>query len=77
MLEHPEFKAMYQALVDKANEGMDPWSTIKKFKLLPDVLSPENGMLTPTLKVKRRNIHDQFADEIEALYGRGEPITAA
>ncbi len=68
LLEHPKVVARFQELVDRANVGMDPWSTIKKFKLVPAHLTPENGMLTPTLKVKRSLVYTTFADEIAALY---------
>ncbi len=68
LLEHPKIVAHFQEIVDKANVGMDPWSTIKKFKLVPAHLTPENGLLTPTLKVKRSRVYETFADEIAALY---------
>ncbi len=68
LLEHPKVVARFQELVDRANMGMDPWSTIKKFKLVPAHLTPENGMLTPTLKVKRSLVYATFADEIASMY---------
>ncbi len=40
----------------------------KKMVLLPEAFTPENGILTPTLKLKRRKVHDHFGDMIEALY---------
>ena len=72
LIEHPVVRRRYQELVDKANRGMDPWSTIKRFALIPAHLTVENGLLTPTLKVKRRPVHERFAGEIEALYAEAE-----
>jgi long-chain acyl-CoA synthetase len=69
---HPAVHERYQRLVDAANEGMDPWSTIKRFTLVADHLSVENGMLTPTMKVKRARIHERYADRIKALYPHGD-----
>jgi long-chain acyl-CoA synthetase len=40
----------------------------RKFILVNDEWTPENGILTPTLKLKRRIILDKYEDEIEALY---------
>ncbi|PEN14027.1 AMP-dependent synthetase [Longibacter salinarum] len=59
---------VFQELVDDANEGMDHWSTVKRFALIPDELTVDSGLLTPTLKVKRPKIRDAYADEIDALY---------
>jgi long-chain acyl-CoA synthetase len=41
---------------------------IKKFAILPREFSLEEGEVTPTLKLRRRVIHDHFAAEIEKLY---------
>ncbi|MDX1546446.1 MAG: long-chain fatty acid--CoA ligase [Rhodothermales bacterium] len=68
LLREPQVVARYEALVDRANEGMEPWSTIKRFVLVPDHLTVENEMLTPTLKVKRPKVRERFAKHIEALY---------
>lgn len=68
LLRHPRIIAQYQKLVDQANEGMDHWSTIKRFALIADSLSIENGLLTPTLKVKRSKVQRAFERELEALY---------
>lgn len=68
LIEQPEVIELYQTLVHKANEGMDHWSTVKRFVLVPDALTVESGLLTPTMKVKRSNIRSEFGTEIEALY---------
>jgi len=41
---------------------------VKRFALIPDELTVESELLTPTLKVKRPNVRKTYADEIEALY---------
>ncbi len=68
LLQDPQIVAKYQALVDAANEGMDPWSTIKRFVLISGHLTVENGLLTPTLKVKRSQVRRAYENEIDALY---------
>jgi long-chain acyl-CoA synthetase len=40
----------------------------KKFALLPEELTEENGFLTPSLKVKRRVVDERFDDLIDDLY---------
>lgn len=58
----------FQGLVDEANEGMDHWTTIKRFSLIPEEISIDSGLLTPTLKVKRSKVHQRYDEEIDALY---------
>jgi len=76
LLDEPEIVEAFQELVDKANEGMDHWSTVKRFALIPDELTVESELLTPTLKVKRPMIQKTYAEEIEALY-ENDPATAS
>jgi long-chain acyl-CoA synthetase len=68
LLDEPEIIELFQSLVDKANEGMDHWSTVKRFALIPDELTIDSGLLTPTLKIKRPKIREAYEDEIDALY---------
>jgi long-chain acyl-CoA synthetase len=62
----------FQKLVVKANQGMDYWISIKRFRLVPDHVSVENGLLTPTLKIKRALVRDRFANEIAGMYEDAE-----
>jgi long-chain acyl-CoA synthetase len=44
------------------------YETPKKFALLPEELTEENGFLTPSLKVKRRLVEERFRELIDRLY---------
>src|SRR5690606_20741847 len=68
LLSHPVIVNRYRELVEEANTGMDPWSRIKRFRIIPTQLTPESGLLTPTMKVRRSRIREEFADEIESMY---------
>ena len=57
-----------QELVDNVNRERVRVEQIKRFAILPRDFSQEEGELTPTLKLRRRVVHDHFADEIEKLY---------
>jgi long-chain acyl-CoA synthetase len=57
-----------QGDVDRLNEGLNRWETIKKFAILPRDLSEEAGELTASLKVKRKAVEEHFGDLIEAMY---------
>ena len=62
----------FQRLVDEANRGMDPWSQIQRFTLVPEEISVENGLLTPSMKVKRSKVEQQYRGEIDHLYDLAE-----
>jgi long-chain acyl-CoA synthetase len=59
---------LVQEIVDEANRERVSVEQIKKFTIVPREFSQEEGEVTPTLKLKRRVIHDHFAAEIEKLY---------
>jgi long-chain acyl-CoA synthetase len=61
-------EAEVQRGVDAANEQMARVEQIKKFKVLLDDWQPGGDELTPTMKLKRKPIHEKYAEEIEALY---------
>jgi len=65
---HPTVKELIQAEVDRVNADLPPWEQVKKFALVQRPWSIETGELTPTLKIKRRVIHEKHADAIQKLY---------
>jgi long-chain acyl-CoA synthetase len=59
---------LVQELVDEVNRDRVRVEQIKRFAILPRDFSQEEGELTPTLKLRRKVVHEHFADEIERLY---------
>ncbi|ARN71013.1 MULTISPECIES: AMP-dependent synthetase/ligase [Nonlabens] len=59
----------YQREVDHYNEQFGKWERIKRFELTPEVWSIDNEQLTPTLKLKRRNIKARYQDLYDKIYG--------
>jgi long-subunit acyl-CoA synthetase (AMP-forming) len=60
------------AKVQEVNKKLARVEQVKKIRILPRPLSIESGELTPTLKVKRNKVAENFAADIEAMYA-GEP----
>ena len=56
------------AIVEDKNTGLQSYAKIKKFSILPGDFTIDNGMLTPTLKVKRRVITDKYKALLDSLY---------
>jgi long-chain acyl-CoA synthetase len=59
---------LIQQEVERVNEPFESHERIKQFRLVPQEFTPENELLTPTMKKKRRSILDRWADEIEEIY---------
>jgi long-chain acyl-CoA synthetase len=59
---------MVQGYVEELNRRLNRWETIKKWKLLDHDLSVESGELTPSMKVKRNVVADNYADVIDSFY---------
>ncbi len=58
----------YQEIVDKANLGLANFESIKRVSVVPDEWSVETGELTPSMKLKRRVVERNYADQIADFY---------
>ena len=69
-------RALIQGVVDDVNAERSRYEQVKRFTILPRDFTMDDGELTPTLKLKRRVVHDHFQDELEELYA-GETLNQA
>jgi len=60
--------AEVQRAVDEVNKDLAQVEQVKKFTILSRNFTIENGELTPTLKIKRKIVNQNFAEQIEAMY---------
>ncbi|MFI8848664.1 AMP-dependent synthetase/ligase [Streptomyces sp. NPDC053499] len=73
LCEDPELVAAVQRAVDYANESVSTAESIRRFRIVDGEFTEENGLLTPSLKVKRKAVAEAYAQEIEALYSEQQP----
>jgi len=59
----------YQLEIDEHNQSFGKWEKVKKFELTADEWSIDEGHLTPTMKLKRREIKAIYKDLFEKIYG--------
>ncbi|MGH2554855.1 MAG: AMP-dependent synthetase/ligase [Actinomycetota bacterium] len=64
----PRVHAEVQKAVDDVNQHVSQVERIKRFVILPTEWTVDSEELTPTLKLKRRVIHEKYAEDIEGLY---------
>jgi len=65
----PRLRALIQAEVQRINRDLASFENVRKFEVLPRDFSIEAGELTPTLKVKRKEVRQKYRDHIERIYG--------
>src|SRR5713101_3287138 len=68
LVKHPKILERVQRTVDEKNSELQSYAKIKKFLVLPEDFTVENGALTPTLKVKRKVISDKHRAALDSLY---------
>jgi long-chain acyl-CoA synthetase len=70
LAQKPEILGIVGQAVEKANDRLSRPEQVKKWTLLPVEWTAESAELTPTLKLKRRVVHSNYADAIAELYAR-------
>ncbi|MFD3717994.1 AMP-dependent synthetase/ligase [Streptomyces sp. NPDC058674] len=68
LVQDPELTAEVRRAVVAANTLVSQAEAIRAFRVLPGQFSEERGLLTPSLKLKRRAIEEAYASEVAALY---------
>ena len=66
--ESEENKKEIEFYLENLNKSLSLVEKIKKFKLIKEEFTIENGMLTPTLKLKRKKILEKYKENLEKLY---------
>ncbi len=63
-----ENKKEIEFYLENLNKNLSLVEKVKKFKLIKEEFTIENGMLTPTLKLKRKKILEKYKEDLEKLY---------
>jgi long-chain acyl-CoA synthetase len=75
MAEHPAVRQLMESEVTRLTAHLAQWETIKRFALLPEDFTFDNGSLTFTLKLKRRVVEQQYREAIDKLYAESrDPV---
>jgi long-chain acyl-CoA synthetase len=67
-LDEPEMRQILQNAVDFVNSEVGVGERVRKFIIQPEICTTENGMLTPTQKVKRGVVLGRHSEAISTLY---------
>ena len=58
--------------IERVNKQLARVETIKKFRLIEQILTAEDEELTPTMKLKRSFVNTKYKDVIDAMYAEDE-----
>jgi len=68
LIAKPEVIAFYKEIIDKRQKDLGQVEQIKKFTLIPRIFTQEAGEVTPTMKVKRKVVLNNYKDLVESMY---------
>ncbi|MGB9730562.1 MULTISPECIES: AMP-dependent synthetase/ligase [Calditerrivibrio] len=68
LVKNPEVIKLYNERIAAINSKLAKYETIKKFSIITVEFTIEGGEITPTLKLRRKNIYNKYKDIIECLY---------
>ena len=75
LLAMPETKEKYKKVIDEINRDFAAHEQIKSFRLVADEWTSANGLLSPTLKIKRNILMEKYKGLIAEIYGHTQPAS--
>jgi long-chain acyl-CoA synthetase len=75
LVANAKVQALYEGIVEGINQNMARFEKLKRVLLVADEFTADNGVLTPTMKLKRRVIEDRYRRQIDELYAQAEATT--
>ena len=70
LVRHSKINELFEERIQQLQEQLARFEQVKKFTLLPKEFTIDKGELTPTLKLRRKNIMARYKAEIEAMYAK-------
>ncbi len=66
---------LYEGVISEINQKLARYEQIKKFLLVPEEFSIANGLLTASMKLRRRQVEERYRQQVDALYTESVPQT--
>jgi long-chain acyl-CoA synthetase len=76
LLQHPDVIAHYRDEIAKLTGEIKGYERVRNFALVAEDFTVDNGLLTPKMSLKRRNVVQKYESTINALYEGASPVTA-
>ncbi len=72
LVQNPLVQELYDRIVQDLNQNLARFEKLKKAILLPDEFTPQDGMLTHSMKVRRRAVEERYRSLIDDVYAHAE-----
>jgi long-chain acyl-CoA synthetase len=72
LVANPRVQALYNGIVADLNHTLARFEKLKKVVVIPDEFTAENGLLTASMKLRRRAVEERYGDVIERLYSQAD-----
>ncbi len=76
LIANPKVQAQYEGIVEGINQNLARFEKLKRVLLVADEFSPDSGIMTPTLKLRRRVVEERYRKQIDEMYAQAEMTTA-
>jgi long-chain acyl-CoA synthetase len=75
LVANPKVQSLYEGAVEEINRNLARFEKLKRVIVVADEFSIENGVMTPTMKLRRRVIEERYKKQIDELYAEAEAAT--
>lgn len=72
LITRPEVITRYQKEINAINKQLSDYEQIKRYRLVAEQWSPQTGELSPTLKLRRKNVYETYSSIIDEIFGHGK-----
>jgi len=72
LIANPKVQTLYEGIVEGINGNLARFEKLKRVLLVADEFTPDNGALTPTMKLRRKVIEERYKKQIDELYAQAE-----
>jgi long-chain acyl-CoA synthetase len=72
LVANPRVQALYEGIVEGVNGNLARFEKMKRVLVVAEEFTPENGAMTPTMKLRRKVIEDRYRRQIDDLYAHAE-----
>ncbi len=72
LVQNPLVQELYDRIVHEVNQNLARFEKLKRAILLPDEFTPQDGMLTHSMKLRRRAVEERYRSLIDDVYANAE-----